>query len=311
MRWLTMAGILLVLIGPQPAHAQFFGGPAGPGFATRGGFSLGYSGRRVAFSAFYGRSAFYPYGPFGSFQGYATAGPWYPPPVFVGPFVPRPVILPVNREELDDEPRVPNPDRFILIRPDKPKDMARNNLPEPPPVFPAPKLVKPVKLDIEPAPLPLAPGRAAKPRAEADQQIERGRIVFANDEYGRAIEHFRRAAAFAPDESTASFLLAQAQFAVGKYDEAVANITDGLKRRPDWPKSRYRSRELYRDKMADYDAHLQNLRDALAADLDDPRLLFLLGVQLWFDGKQEAAKPLLERAAKTAKDPTAIRAFLD
>jgi hypothetical protein len=89
----------------------------------------------------------------------------------------------------------------------------------------------------------------------------------------------------------------------------VASIAAGIELRRDWPMSRFDPRLLYMGNAATFDFHLRNLRAALDASPDDPRLLFLLGVELWFDGKRDEAKPLLDKAARLTGDPAPISVF--
>jgi tetratricopeptide (TPR) repeat protein len=204
---------------------------------------------------------------------------------------------------------VPDPGRFNIIRPDKQAAPPA----APPPAAqkkPADKKAPDVNLGVEPGNFPLARAAAANPQVEADRQVEAGHDAFLKGEFGLAIEHFRHATARLPDEAVNWFLLAQVQFAIGKYDDAVASINAGMKRDPEWPQSRFQSREIYGNNHAAFDVHLQNLRNSLAADPNDPCLLFLLGVELWFDGKRDEARALLERAAQLAKDPAPAQAFL-
>lgn len=318
MRWFILAGATIALL-PRPACAQLpFALPPPPG-----GLAVGYHTRHLNLYATVGR----PFG--GLYAPFFPPGPWGPPPPFgFGPppfgFGPPPIVsatvvvparpvlpplgdlLPVNAEE---PPRPIDPDRFIVIKPDRPNNVGRAN--PAPAALPArvEKKPKEVDLGIVPAELPLAPA-PGNGRIEADRQLDRGKMVFARGEYGLALEHFRRATKRAADEAAAWFLLAQTQFAVGKYDEAAASVAEGMKRRPDWPASRFQSRDVYRVNPAAFDLHLQRLRDALAADPNDPRLSFLLGVELWFDDKRDEARGLFANAARLAKDPGPAEAFL-
>jgi hypothetical protein len=335
-----MVGAILAVVLSASTRAQMFVGPPKGGVAPKGGMPpspppaiVGQPKGGVpprgstppalripnpASTVTVNRGAYYPYPlfrapPIFSLYPNPLPGAWFVPPTFFGPpgvsivfqpiFVPQPVIVPVRAEELADLSKVPDLDRFKIIRPDRPMDPA---------VPPArvEKKPKEVDLGIKPAELPLAAPRAANPSIEAERQIDLGKGAFSEGQYGRAVEHFRRATVIAPDESAAYFLLAQARFAIGKYDEAVTSIADGLKRQPDWPASRFSSRDLYRANPAIYDAHLLNLRTALEANSDDPRLMFLLGVQLWFDGQRDAVKPLFARSVKLAKDPSPVEAFI-
>jgi cytochrome c-type biogenesis protein CcmH/NrfG len=198
-----------------------------------------------------------------------------------------------------------DPGRFTIVRPDKKAPPA-----PPPRVEDKPAANKPAEVDLGVAPgnLPLARAAAANPRVEADRQLEAGRAHFAQGEFSVALDDFRRAIARQPDDAVAWFLLAQAQFAIGKFDDAVVSINAGMKRNPDWPQSRFQSRVIYGNNQVAFD--VQNLRNSLATDPNDPCLLFLLGVELWFDGKRDEAIPLFAKAVHLAKDPAPAQAFL-
>ena len=319
MRRLWIAGALSGLLAAEPVHGQFVIGPPGGGVYARGGYSFGISSQQFSRYGYGGQSSFYGYGlpPIG-FYGSSYGGPWASPPiVFVQApppviFIQPPLIVPARAEEVRDEVRVPDPKRFIVIRPDKPSDPLPRVEKKPKDPLPARVEKKPMEVDlgIKSGEFPLAAGKAANPRVEADRQIEMGRESFDKSQFGRALDRFRRATVIAPEEATSWFNLAQAQFAAGKYDDAVTSISEGMKRRPDWPQSRFRSRDLYLNLPATYDVHLRDLRTALEADRNDPRLLFLLGVELWFDGRRDEATPLFERAAKRADEPALAEAFL-
>jgi Tetratricopeptide repeat len=154
------------------------------------------------------------------------------------------------------------------------------------------------------------PPRRAPGRADADRIVEAGRKAFAEDQYGRALELFRKAAEITPNEPSAHYLVSQAYFALGKYREAVAAIAAGMARRADWSEARFNSRDLYWKTPAIFDEHLAALRQAATAFPDDPALAFLLGHQLWFDGKREEAMPFLLKARAGGKQQTPAGAFV-
>jgi tetratricopeptide (TPR) repeat protein len=160
------------------------------------------------------------------------------------------------------------------------------------------------------APL-LAPAPAANKLDESERQIRLGRDAFAAGQIGQAAERFRQAIALAPDRPEDRFLLAQAEFALAHYREAVVAILEGLKLNPDWPAEPFDPRDLYNRNVIDHALDLERLRQAAERNPDEPALAFLYGYQLWFNGRREEARPYLERALKTAADPGPIRAFLD
>jgi hypothetical protein len=150
----------------------------------------------------------------------------------------------------------------------------------------------------------------ADPKAEAARQLKVGREAHAAREYGRAAQRFREAARQTPDDALPYLLLGQSLFAAGRYAEAVEAIRAGVTLRPDWPDARFAPRELYGDNAAEFNDHLRRLREALDMLPDDPVLLFLYAYQLWFDGRQEEARPLFRRARPGVPDPAVIDRFL-
>jgi tetratricopeptide (TPR) repeat protein len=113
-----------------------------------------------------------------------------------------------------------------------------------------------------------------------------------------------------PVDPRAPFLLAQAQFALGKYFDAVHAIQAGMDRRKDWPTARFGARELYGGNEGDFRDHLKRLEEAAEAQPRDRFLLFLLAYELWFDGKRERAAIIFRRAKKLTRNPAYIDPFL-
>jgi tetratricopeptide (TPR) repeat protein len=163
----------------------------------------------------------------------------------------------------------------------------------------------------KPAPKERRPEPELKPKDEAARQVTLGRKAFANQEYGRATARFQEAIRLNPDDALAYFLLAEADFALGKYREATAAIHDGLRRKADWPTSDFRPIELYGPNVADYAEHLDQLRQALKQNPRDPALLFLYAYQLWFDGRQDEARALFRQALPLVTEPRFLHLFLD
>jgi tetratricopeptide (TPR) repeat protein len=181
------------------------------------------------------------------------------------------------------------------VPPEKPEPM-----PPPKPRVPPP--------EAPPPPRPMVPD--PDPKVEYDRLITLGRDSFATQEYARAARRFRQATVVVPGNPLAHFLLAQAEFAIGKFREAVAAIHAGMKLQEDWPGARFRPLDLYGVNVADYPEQLLHLEETLAGRPDDPVLVFLYAYQLWFDGRRDEAVPLFRRAAGLVADPTFIRRFL-
>jgi hypothetical protein len=314
--------VLLALVGFVPAaHAQavFLPFPSGTG-----GFGVGFSrnSRHSHVSAYLsgGPGYYYPpyaYAPYpGGIGGVTVVQMYSPPPLLIAP---QPVVVngdgapPRPRPEVRDLPEeMPFPGEAAGgFRPVRPEDRARARqpvkAPEAPPGRPPEKLDKPKAAVPEP---PRPPQPEADPRAESARQIALGKGAFAAGEYGRAAQRFRQAVQADPGNAPAHFLLAQAEVALGKYDPAVAAIQAGLRLDPDWPTASFRPVTLYDGNVADLPQHLQALEGALARHPDDPILLFLHAYQLWFDGRQEEARRLFQRAAAVAPDKSFSERFL-
>ncbi|MSR52065.1 MAG: hypothetical protein EXS09_02100 [Gemmataceae bacterium] len=275
---LLSAALLLVA---DAAQAQF-----------RGGY--GYSQRQNAFfqvrtgpySSFTYSGSGYGYG-FGSIYGPVPS--WYYGypgiPIVNNPIQVQPPIIVNNIIQAPQAPAVVPPRPPVI-----PAEFGQVALPAPKPLPPVPKKL------VEPAKPMLG-------QPDADRVAEAGRKAFADGQYGRALELFQRVATITPNEPSVHFLISQAQFALGKYREAVSSIADGIALRVDWSDARFVARDLYWKKPAIFDDHLRPLIQAVEAFPDDAGLLFLLGHELWFDGKREEAKPLVLKARKLGKSP--------
>jgi hypothetical protein len=326
--WLLAA--LCVLSGGFPSRAQFVIG----GFTLRNGLGPGYVRNPYAYSRHYWGSGGWERHHSGSAVTRVTYLYYSAPTVVVAP-VPLPSARPRSAlldfdEDLDLEippaPRVAEAPRALpplvpgaeasVFRPILPEDRVRALLPQRPdappkpmpPAKPAPAKERPQRR--EPPPLPAPPPPDPNPKAEYARQLQLGEEAFAERAYARAERRFREGALVLPGEAQAQFFLAQAEFALGKYQEAVLAIQEGLRRDPFWPRANYRPRRVYAANSPDYDDQLKRLAEALRRFPDDPFLVFLYAYQLWFDDRQDEARPLFARAKVLAQDPRFADAFL-
>lgn len=228
-----------------------------------------------------------------------------PPPIVIA--IPVPVPEPrLNLGRRDDpEPLPPDPPlpgrNAGVFRPLEADNRARAERPVMPAVPEVPK-----RAEVE------VPRPRAKPdvRPRLETLVEKGRAAFAAEEYGRALDFFGRAVEAAPQDALAQFLLSQAYLALGKYGEAVDAIRAGMALHRDWPAAGFQPWELYGPNARDYDENIDRLQDALTRRPDDPVLLFLLGHQLWFEGRQAEARLLFQRARPRFAKPEVIDRFL-
>ncbi|TMQ34632.1 MAG: tetratricopeptide repeat protein [Planctomycetota bacterium] len=251
-------------------------------------------------------------------------------PAYVTPS-PSPVIL-SGDPELDQillpGPRLetPIPSGFLdpgvpvsVFRPIRPEDRLRAQMPLQPEIAPPPPR-EPRRQEL-PAPnkraprspekpLPGPPVPEVEPRKECARQIRLGRQAFAERAYALAERCFGQAVAVCPEEPITRFLLAEAQFALGKYQEAVASVDAGLERRQDWPDAFFWPRDLYEIHWQDFDANMKRLADVIARYPDDPVLLFLYAYHLWFDGRRDETRGYFLRADAAAAGPKRGTRFL-
>ncbi len=301
-----------VVVGSGGVGVSFGRGP------VSGGISFGYG------PGFYG-SGFYTPVPYG-YASRSSSITIYAPPSSSPPpssaFPPAPSMD--TPHELRDEDF---PDK-IIIRPGKKTVLPREPIkPEqgpapgefgavPPPKPKEPERVQP-PMPVQPAapwwPKLPPPEQPAEPNAgPAQPMIDAGMEAFTdpNKEYARAEQRFQRAVEIDPKNPLGYFYLAQAQFALGKYREAVANIHAGLRLHPVWPASKFPVRELYGPNGDDFAEHMRQLKDALTRRPDDAALLFLYGYELWFAGQQQEARQYFQRALPLVAQPQFILLFL-
>jgi hypothetical protein len=294
------------------------------------GFGLQYRRRNLAVSAHFASGSF----GYGGVVGLGPYGPVPPMPAYyvVTPPVtgvvgvranihyqaPPPLALPAWRSETEGidldlvPPRKPKEERPLPAEPGPAKekeppgvDVSRPKAAIRPPAD-EPKPPPPPKQNPPPEPAP----PDAKPKDLVARLIDMGLEAFAAREYGTSAKRFRQATFIDRKQPLAYFLLAQAEFALGKYDTASAAIEAGMKLHKTWPNTRFHPRaELYAPHEEEFVAHLKGLEEAIAARADGG-LLFLYAYQLWFDGRRLEAIPLFRQARQMVADSTTIDRFL-
>lgn len=159
------------------------------------------------------------------------------------------------------------------------------------------------------------PPMAAEPSWAPDQEGLRltlvGLTAFREQEYGLAARKFSQAIDADPTGSRAYFFLGQANFALGKYSDAVQAIGLGLAIDPAWPKMPFRPRfDLYTDHPEDWQRHAKLLEDAQARQPNHVGYLFLLAHQHWFDDQRDVAVKLFRQLRPLVADPALVDLFL-
>jgi hypothetical protein len=333
-------GVLSVFLMPQLLPAQFVAGPFGPApivgpgpvvVAPAPGVAVSYvrvkKSSAISFSLY--RGGYGGYGPvYGPFAPTRVTQVIVEQPIVVlpdpglhplaGVLSPRLRTLPPDEEPPPMQPIPPPMDELPplagrdagVFKPLDPDNRDRARRPVPPPIPPQ-ENPKPPMPPVRPPDRPVRPPAPdLDPRQDLARRTDLGKEAFERGEYGRAAERFRQAADLAPNNAEPLLLLAQAHIALGNYRRAFDTIQTGLRLDPDWPKQPFKPIDLYGDNVADYAEHTQAIDDLLTAMPNDPVMLFLAGYQLWFDGRRDEAKLLLQRAAPSLPDPTLVDQFL-
>jgi hypothetical protein len=341
----SLLGILALVGWTRSANAQYFSPSMGFGNVGVGQtFSVASFRHHHHFSGqrFYSFGVgYYPYYPYFNSAFYSPAIYWYSYPG-AAPYSATVINLPpperVARPPAEEE----LPKGKVLIKPgpakakDEPKEKmeAAKEKPEPPlpgvpasvfrPVRPAdreralqPAAPEESKPQGPPEPAEIRPPDETRPRlkpvepaGDLKDLIRLGKEVFAAREYGRAERFFRQAATNEPREAQAFFLLAQARFALGKYQEAVAAIHTGMLLNPDWPQTDFQLPGLYGPETHDFQEQLDHLKEVTANNPKESTLAFLYGYQLWFAGRKDEAKAVFHQAEADAKEKKFIQPFL-
>lgn len=135
----------------------------------------------------------------------------------------------------------------------------------------------------------------AKAFALGRKFINYGDSQFVEQQYGQAYMRYKKSAQAAPQLAQAYLRQGWSLVASGRYELAIAAFKRGFELDPNWPKSQFRIDELYGPNRMAKTAHIDALAAAAADEPNNPDLLFLVGVFLYFDGQPHRAKPFFER----------------
>jgi tetratricopeptide (TPR) repeat protein len=127
--------------------------------------------------------------------------------------------------------------------------------------------------------------------------VSLGRRAFWRGQYDQALAHWELALAENPDSGVIRLLLAQAYFALGKYDAAASAVQAAMHSLPqrDWGSVVRNYRNIYANIQDDTD-QLRKLEAARTAQPDEVKLRFLLGYHFGFLGHPRQAVTELDKA---------------
>ncbi len=186
-------------------------------------------------------------------------------------------------------------------------------------VFPGPFAL----VNFRQQPQPAAAGNGAKPPkrkprvanatavARANQFMKFGDAHFRAQEFSGAYERYKKAASAAPDVADAHFRQGFSLLALGKYESANKAFLRGLELKPDWARSGFRLDQLYGANRLAKANQLEKLAAAAGDDPRNARLMFLLGIDLFFDGQRERARKFFVRAGDMGENKAHLTGFLD
>ncbi|HEX7378435.1 MAG TPA: hypothetical protein VF278_15055 [Pirellulales bacterium] len=224
-----------------------------------------------------------------------------PPLGLVGPFAPSfgfYMLAPAQ---------VPPPSSDQLLMPLNADDLLRGTIPNDQPNVAVVPRERPDDAELPPPRLRVANEKAL---ARARQFIEFGDASFRRQEFARAYDRYRKAAEAAPNLAEAYFRQALAQSAIGQFLPAVKTIRRGLAIDAEWSQAAFRLDQLYPNRAAK-EAHLERLALTAGEEPNNAELMFLLGIELYFDAQPARAATFLQQAVKLGLDEKRLHGFLD
>lgn len=159
---------------------------------------------------------------------------------------------------------------------------------------------------------PLTVPSTRQERIRSIRAQARGDYWFGKQEYPKALERYRRAVDEAPDRAEARFRLGFALTAVGSYREAVAQFRKGLRLEPSWPVTGESLTAVFgEEQRLAKSSIMHQVTRWVRDDIRDPDRLFLLGVLLHFDGREDDAQTVFQTAQRLSGGGDHLRAFLN
>jgi len=168
-----------------------------------------------------------------------------------------------------------------------------------PPAQPAPQ----PELAAPPAPEPEPPKPVDREAlARAWRYIGFGDAHFQAGRYTDAYTRYKKAAASESDLADAQLRQGVALIAMGSYELAAKAIKKAIALDEGWAQTTLRLDDLYGQGNPAKHAHLDALSRAEQQNRTQADLAFLVGVALLFDGQQQQALPMFQRAASLGFD---------
>jgi Flp pilus assembly protein TadD len=150
--------------------------------------------------------------------------------------------------------------------------------------------------------IPRAAEAIRLPLWERSQQRMRERYGFDMDAPD-ALDRARDMAAARPQEAEPALLLASVLATRGQAAEAEAEARRALELSPQLARAHTTLATLLMQR-GERDQGLRSARNAAALDMEDPTVLYNLGLAEWFAGERRTAKAAFDRAAEALRGPS-------
>jgi tetratricopeptide (TPR) repeat protein len=148
-------------------------------------------------------------------------------------------------------------------------------------------------------------------QGRAQQLLTIGDDHFRKQHFDDAYQRYKDAAVAAPDLAEVYFRQGLALSALGRWEMAARALRRGLQFDSAWPRSTFRLDRLYGDNALAKTAHWETLAQAATERPHDTDLMFLLGVQLYFDGQRDRARAFFQQVQMMEPGATYVQPFLE
>jgi tetratricopeptide (TPR) repeat protein len=259
-----------------------------------------HHGHRHGWPHWSGLTLFVGHPPYFGDYGYAGYGYW--PPYYLdngfgalGPFIAPPIYVPAEkfgfgpmavRQFMGLDPiQRPVINRVIVARPAEAANVGNN----------AGRAVR---------------ASNAEARDRAMRFVEFGDVQFESRQLAAAYERYQKATEAAPDLAEAYFRQGHTLVEMRRYEQAARVFRRGLDVQPDWPTSKFRLEKMYGNNRVASEAMLVTVTTRAAELPADVDLQFVAGVQHFFDGQFEKARPYFEGARRRGEPARYVEGFL-
>ncbi len=146
--------------------------------------------------------------------------------------------------------------------------------------------------------------------ALAKKHLELGDYYFKEGRFAKASESYMRALAYAPEDGSLHFVIADALFAQSDYHYAAFMIQKGLEYDPDLAMAETDKRTFYGDPKL-FDAQMKSLRDYLGEKPYDAAAHLVFVYNLKFSGEPDAARAAAKKLLEVDPSNEAGKLFAE